>query len=106
MTIFLSPLDYVDVINIDIYRRERYPQPVDLLGVSRIYDPVIDKPVRTASMSLMRGIPRDFKGGLRNLSDTVGFRGFKISELTPNITRRGQVTYLFPIYNIQRLYYF
>ena len=74
-----------------LYRKEKYPQPVDLIGVTRIYDPAVDKPVRTASMSLMRGIPRDFKGGLRNLEKTVGFKGFKLSELTPNITRRGQV---------------
>lgn len=37
------------------------------------------------------GIPRDFKGGLRSLTTTVGFKGFKLSELTPNITRRAQV---------------
>ena len=78
-------------IPLPLYRKEKYPQPVDLIGVTRIYEPAVDKPVRTASMSLMRGIPRDFKGGLRNLEKTVGFKGFKLSELTPNITRRGQV---------------
>ena len=47
-------------------------------------------PVRKASIDLMRAIPRGFKGGIRNLQD-VGFKGFKVSELTPNITRRGQL---------------
>lgn len=28
--------------------QERYPEPVDFIGVTRIYDPRIDKPVKTA----------------------------------------------------------
>ena len=54
--------------------KAQYPTPVDLIGITRNYDPVVDKPVRNASMFLMRSIPRDFKGGLRNL-ESVGFKG-------------------------------
>lgn len=40
---------------------------------------------------LMRSIPRDYKGGVMKLGD-VGFKGFKLKELTPNKTRRAQVS--------------
>jgi hypothetical protein len=50
----------------------------------------VDKDVRQASMDLMRSIPRDFKGGVRNL-EYIGFKGFKLSELTPTKTRRAQL---------------
>lgn len=43
--------------------------------MTRVYaDPVVDRPVRDASMDLMRSIPKDFKGGVRNLT-SVGFQG-------------------------------
>ena len=42
-------------------RREKYPDPVDLIGITRDYSQEVDFPVRHASMSLMRSIPRDFK---------------------------------------------
>lgn len=71
--------------------RAKYPEPVDLIGVTRIYDPSVDMPVRKASIDLMRAIPRDFKGGIRTLQATVGFDGFKVNELTPRITRRAQL---------------
>ena len=67
----------------------KFPSPPDLIGVTRRYDPETDKIVRNASMDLMRSIPRDFKGGVRSLS-RVGWKGFKLSELTPNKTRRAQ----------------
>ena len=67
----------------------KFPTPPDLIGVTRRYDPETDKIVRNASMDLMRSIPRDFKGGVRSLS-RVGWKGFKLSELTPNKTRRAQ----------------
>lgn len=70
--------------------REKHPSPPDLIGVQRRYDAEVDRPVRDASMALMRSVPRDFKGGVRNL-EADGFRGYKLSELTPNKTRRAQV---------------
>ena len=72
--------------------KAKYPQPPDLIGVKRIYDPDVDKPFRNASMELMRSIPRDYKGGVRNLV-YLGFQGFLLKELTPNKTRRAQVYY-------------
>lgn len=70
---------------------KKYPSPPDVIGVKRIYsDPSIDKPVRDASMDLMRSIPRDFKGGVKNLQ-SAGFKGYKLNELTPNKTRRAQL---------------
>ncbi|KAJ1426430.1 hypothetical protein B484DRAFT_307523, partial [Ochromonadaceae sp. CCMP2298] len=69
--------------------RERYPTPPDLIGLSRVFDPTVDKPVRDASMAMMKSIPRDFKGGVRAL-EPLGFRGFKLKDLTPNKTRRAQ----------------
>ncbi len=69
--------------------RAKFPEPPDMIGVTRKYDPETDKQVRNASMDLMRSIPRSFKGGIRNLQH-VGFKGFKLKELTPNKTRRAQ----------------
>lgn len=69
----------------------KYPEPVDLIGVTRIYDPKIDLPVRKASIDLMRSIPRSFKGGIRNLQGINDFQGFSFKNLTPNITRRAQL---------------
>eukprot|EP01040_Poterioochromonas_malhamensis_P003881 gene3881-4148_t len=70
--------------------KARFPHPPDLIGVKRIYDPAVDKPVRDASVALMRSIHPDFKGGVRSLV-SEGFRLYKISELTPNKTRRAQM---------------
>lgn len=71
--------------------RSKYPQPPDVIGVSRLYDPEVDKPVRTASMDLMRSIPKDYKGGVKSLA-YLGFKGFQLKDLTPNKTRRAQVS--------------
>jgi hypothetical protein len=70
--------------------RERYPAPPDVIGVTRNYSAEVDKPVRDASIALMRSIPRDYKGGVRAL-EKEGFIGYKLNELTPNKTRRAQV---------------
>ncbi len=69
--------------------KAKFPEPPDVIGITRKYDPETDKKVRNASMDLMRSIPRTFKGGIRNLQ-SVGFKGFKLKELTPNKTRRAQ----------------
>lgn len=69
----------------------KYPIPPDIIGMTRQYgNPEVDKPVRDASMDLMRSIPRDFKGGVKSL-ESVGFKLYKINELTPNKTRRAQL---------------
>jgi hypothetical protein len=39
----------------------------DLIGVTRVYDPVIDKPVRTASMALMRGAKINYTNNIPKL---------------------------------------
>ena len=80
-----------------------YPTPPDLIGVTRNYaDPAVDKPVRDASMNLMRSVPKDFKGGVRSL-ESEGFRGYKLNELTPNKTRRAQLVNWLLFYR-ERLY--
>jgi hypothetical protein len=68
----------------------KYPEPPDLIGITRDHSAEVDKPVRDASMNLMRSIPRDYKGGVRAL-ESEGFKGFKLKELTPNKTRRAQL---------------
>jgi hypothetical protein len=64
----------------------KYPEAPDLIGLQRNFSPEIDKPVRDASMNLMRSIPRDYKGGVRAL-ESEGFKGYKLKELTPNKVR-------------------
>eukprot|EP01039_Chlorochromonas_danica_P001173 gene1173-1280_t len=70
--------------------RQRFPTPPDVIGVKRVYMPEIDRPVRDASVALMRSIPPTFKGGVRALV-AHGFVPYKVSELTPNKTRRAQL---------------
>lgn len=70
--------------------KAKFPQPPDLIGVTRNYSTEIDKPVRDASMMLGRSIRRDFKGGVKSL-EKVGFKLYKLNELTPNKTRRAQL---------------
>eukprot|EP01038_Epipyxis_sp_PR26KG_P015211 gene15211-20490_t len=68
----------------------KYPSPPDVIGITHDYDPLIDKPVRDASINLVRSIPRDFKGSVNSLKP-YGFKGYTLKELTPNITRRAQL---------------
>lgn len=70
--------------------RSRFPEPPDVIGVTRNYTVAVDKPVRDASIALVRSIPRDYKGSVMSLTK-AGFTGFKVNELTPNKTRRAQV---------------
>lgn len=80
----------------------KYPEPPDLIGITRNHSAEVDKPVRDASMNLMRSIPRDYKGGVRAL-ESEGFKGFKLKELTPNKTRRAQLVN-WMIYYREKLY--
>ena len=68
----------------------KYPEPPDLIGVTRNYMPEVDKVCRDASMNLMRSIPREWKGGVRELQNE-GFVMYKLKDLTPNKTRRAQL---------------
>jgi hypothetical protein len=72
--------------------REAYPQPPDLIGVTRKYEKEIDEPVLRANQALTRSIPMAHKQGLKEQFTPLGFSGFKLAGLTPNMTRRAQVT--------------
>lgn len=71
--------------------RARYPEPPDLVGVTRIYEKEVDAPVKRANTALVRSVPKMYKQSLKELLAPYGFKGFKIAELTPNRTRRAQV---------------
>lgn len=79
-----------DNINVFPKWREQYPDPPDVIGITRQYHVEVDKSVRDASVRLVRSIPLSFKGGVRSL-ESKGFKGYKLAELTPNKTRRAQV---------------
>ena len=70
--------------------RERFPNPPDLIGMQRIYEPEIDKPSMKANQALVRSIPVDNKQSLKEHLKPLGFRGYQYAELTPNKTRRAQ----------------
>lgn len=72
--------------------REKYPQPPDLIGVTRTYSKEVDEPVLRANQALHRSIPMAYKQGLKTQLKPLGFTGFKLANLTPNMTRRAQVT--------------
>mmetsp|Transcript_74293 Transcript_74293/g.145129 ORF Transcript_74293/g.145129 Transcript_74293/m.145129 type:complete len:249 (+) Transcript_74293:80-826(+) len=70
--------------------REKYPQPPDVIGVTRIYSKEVDGPSMKANQALVRSVPMEYKQGIRDQLRPEGFNGFSLDELTPNKTRRAQ----------------
>ena len=69
---------------------KNYPQPPDVIGVTRKYDPKVDAPVKAACAALTRSVPEEHKQGLKTTLTPLGWKGFKMEGLTPNMTRRAQ----------------
>lgn len=70
--------------------RTKYPEPPDLVGVTRTYSRIVDEPVLRANQALVASIPMAYKAGIKEHLGKVGFTGFKLEGLTPNKTRRAQ----------------
>jgi hypothetical protein len=58
--------------------------------VTRKYYPEIDQPVKEACASLTRSVASEYKNGLKEQLRPLGWKGFKMEGLTPNMTRRAQ----------------
>ena len=71
--------------------RAKYPQPPDLIGVTRTYTREVDEPVLRAVQALQKSVPTEHKDNLRQTLRPLGWSGFKLEGLTPNKTRRAQV---------------
>lgn len=71
--------------------RTKYPEPPDLVGVTRTYAREVDEPVLRAVQSLQRSVPTEHKDNLKSFLKPLGWGGFKMEGLTPNKTRRAQV---------------
>ena len=71
---------------------KKYPQPPDLIGVTRTYERAVDEPVLRAVQALQRSVPTEHKDNLRQELRPLGWAGFKMAGLTPNMTRRAQVS--------------
>lgn len=72
--------------------RANYPQPPDLIGVTRTYSREVDEPVLRAVQSLQRSVAKEHKNNLRAFLKPLGWNGYKMEGLTPNMTRRAQVS--------------
>ena len=70
--------------------RAKYPQPPDLVGVTRTYSKDVDEVVLRANQALVASIPMKYKGGIKEHLRKVGWTGFMLEGLTPNKTRRAQ----------------
>jgi hypothetical protein len=70
--------------------REKYPTPPDLIGMQRIYSKEVDRPCLKSNQSLVKSVPVHAKQSLKTHLKPLGFKGYKIAELTPNKTRRAQ----------------
>jgi hypothetical protein len=70
--------------------KERFPTPPDLIGMQRVYSKEVDGPSLKNNQHLVRSIPADNKQSLKQHLKPLGFTGYKVSELTPNLTRRAQ----------------
>ena len=68
----------------------KYPQPPDLVGVTRTYTREVDEPVLRAVQSLQRSIATEHKDNLKAFLIPLGWAGFSLKGLTPNMTRRAQ----------------
>ena len=71
-----------------------YPQPPDVIGVTRKYFPEVDAPVKAACAALTRSVAQEHKQGIKTTLKHLGWKGFKMDGLTPNMTRRAQVAAL------------
>ncbi|CAJ1889844.1 unnamed protein product [Cylindrotheca closterium] len=73
--------------------KDRFPEPPDFIGMQRMYSKEIDGPCLRNNQSLVRSIPAENKDSyLKKHMMPFGFTGYKVSELTPNLTRRAQCT--------------
>ena len=70
---------------------KKYPQPPDLIGVTRTYERAVDEPVLRAVQALQKSVPTEHKDNLRQCLKPLGWADFKMEGLTPNMTRRAQV---------------
>jgi len=71
--------------------RKNFPTPPDLVGVTRTYSREVDEPVLKAVQSLQKSVPSEHKNNLKTFLKPLGWTGFKMEGLTPNMTRRAQV---------------
>ena len=71
--------------------RKQYPEPPDLVGVTRTYTRAVDEPVLRAVQTLQRSVASEHKNNLRAFLKPLGWNGYKMEGLTPNMTRRAQV---------------
>lgn len=67
-----------------------YPEAPDVIGVTRKYWPEIDAPVKAACAALTRSVADDHKQGLKKTLRRLGWNGYRMDGLTPNMTRRAQ----------------
>ena len=71
--------------------RKNYPQPPDLVGITRTYTREVDEPVLRAVQSLQKSVAKEHKNNLRAFLKPLGWNVYKMEGLTPNMTRRAQV---------------
>lgn len=64
--------------------------PTSYSGMQRIYSKEVDGQNLKNNQHLVRSVPADFKQSLKEILKPLGFTGYKLSELTPNLTRRAQ----------------
>ena len=55
-----------------------------------MYAKEIDGPSLKNNQHLIRSIPAENKNSIKEQLKPLGFTGYKVSELTPNLTRRAQ----------------
>lgn len=70
--------------------KERFPDPPDLIGMTRIYSREVDQASLRSNQALVRSVPVDNKQSLKVALKPLGWKGYQYKELTPNKTRRAQ----------------
>lgn len=64
--------------------------PPNFIGKEGDYEPKQDRPVKLAVQNLTRSVPSRYKPVFRQIMRPLGFPGWKVHQLTPNLTRRAQ----------------
>lgn len=80
-----------DDTHVETKWRDAYKQgPPDFIGRDGYYEPSFDRPVKAAVTNLTRSVPPKYKPVFREVTQPLGFKGWRIHQLTPNLTRRAQ----------------
>ena len=83
--------------------KERFPNPPDLIGMTREYSKEIDSPSLRSNQALVKSIPLEFKQSLKTHLRPLGWKGYQYRELTVSIIfaiKSTRMTMIFTLHSL------